>query len=249
MKNNMNRKTIKISPSMMCADMLHLENELDLFAETGIDYLHMDIMDGHYVPNFTLGPGFCKMLAENSPIPLDIHLMIENVDKFIPVFSEAALAGRERFPDKETKTAGTIITFHPEAEYHPIRQLHLIKSFGIRGGLALDPATPLETLKYLLPHADMLLLMTVNPGYSGQKLVPGMIEKIAEIDEYCRKEKLSVEIEVDGNVSWENIPKMIAAGAETLVAGTSSLFDKNMDRRSASRKLRSLISGSSATTV
>lgn len=226
----MTEKKVKISPSMMCADFLHLQDELDLFNEIGIEYLHIDIMDGHYVPNFTLGPGFCKMLAENSPIPLDIHLMIENVDRYIPVFAEAA-------------STGSVITFHPEAEYHPIRQLHLIKSFGVRAGIAIDPSTPLESIKYLLPHSEMICIMTVNPGYSGQKLVPGMIEKIAQIDEYCRKEQLPVEIEVDGNVSWENIPKMIGAGAETLVAGTSSLYDRSMDRREASRKLRTLAAG------
>ncbi len=228
----MTEKHVKISPSMMCADFLHLQDELDLFGEIGIDYLHIDIMDGHYVPNFTLGPGFCKMLAEHSPIPLDIHLMIENVDRYVPVFAEAA-------------SPGSVITFHPEAEYHPIRQLDLIKSLGVRGGIAVDPATPLEAIKHILPHSEMICIMTVNPGYSGQKLVPGMIEKIAEIDAYCRKEGLPVEIEVDGNVSWENIPKMIGAGAETLVAGTSSLYDRGMDRRDASRKLRALVSGSS----
>lgn len=221
----------------MCADFLHLGKELELFEKIGIDYLHIDIMDGHYVPNFTLGPGFCKILAENSPIPLDIHLMIENVDKYIPIFAEAALAGGDTHPD-------TVITFHPEAEYHPIRQLHLIKSLGVRAGIAIDPSTSLEFLKYILPHIDMICIMTVNPGYSGQKLVAGMIEKIAEIDEYFRLNRLEVEIEADGNVSWENIPNMIRAGADTLVAGTSSLYDKNMDRAEAARKLRELIESS-----
>ncbi len=228
---------------MMCADFLHLKEELDLFEEMGIDYLHMDIMDGHYVPNFTLGPGFCKTLAENSPIPLDIHLMIEHVDKYIPIFAEAALAGLETFPNKESDTEGTVITFHPEAEYHPIRQLDLIKSFGIRAGIAIDPSTSLDSLRYILPHVEMICIMTVNPGYSGQKLVSNMISKIAEVKTHCERENLDIEIEVDGNVSWENIPKMISAGAETLVTGTSSLFDAEMDRRDAYGKLRNLIDG------
>lgn len=227
----------------MCADFLHLHEELRLFEELGIEYLHIDVMDGHYVPNFTLGPGFCKTLAGNSPIPLDIHLMIENVDKYIPIFAEASLTGLNQFPSKESDRAGTVITFHPEAEYHPIRQLHLIKSLGIRAGIAIDPATPLESIKHMLPHVEMICIMTVNPGYSGQKLVFNMIDKIAEIDTYCRREGLDVEIEVDGNVSWENIPKMIQAGAETLVAGTSSLFDPELHRREASAKLRKMVAG------
>jgi ribulose-phosphate 3-epimerase len=236
-------RKIKLSPSMMCADFLHLGEELKLFESMGLDYLHMDIMDGHYVPNFTLGPGFCKALAQNSSIPLDIHLMIENADRYIPIFADAAKAGAERYGLNKD----TVLTFHLEAEYHPIRQLHLIKSTGLRSGVAIDPSTPVETLKYLLPDVEMVCIMTVNPGYSGQKLLPQTIDKIAELSRYIRQEGRDIELEVDGNVSWENIPKMIEAGADTLVLGTSSLFDPSYTREDALARLRDLIASSLST--
>ena len=211
---------IKLAPSMMCSDFVDLRPELDLFAERDIEFLHMDIMDGHYVPNFTLGPDFCKRLGEYSPIPLDIHLMIEHVDSYVESFAFSK---------------GTYLSFHPEANYHPLRTIDLIKSLGAVPGIAVDPSTTLDTLRHLLPAVEFVCLMTVNPGYAGQKIVPGMIEKISELREICLRESIELEIEVDGNVSWENIPKMVAAGATTLVLGSSSLYDggemkENIDR-------------------
>jgi len=205
---------IAIAPSMMCADFINLKHDLDVFAQYGIRYLHIDIMDGHYVPNVTLGPDFCKSLAGYSHIPLDVHLMIEPVDAFIPRFAVFR---------------NTLITFHPEAVYHPLRSIQLIRDKAAVPGIAIDPATPLEAVRYLLPHVDVLCIMTVNPGYSGQALIPGMIDKIREAAEWIREHNLSVKIEVDGNVSWENIPPMVQAGADILVAGTSSLFDGKAD--------------------
>lgn len=234
------RKRVKLSPSMMCADFLNLKDEIELFEEMDIEYLHIDIMDGHYVPNFTLGTGFCRILSEHSHIPLDLHLMIENVDKYIPIFIKEIITGREKLLNKVNLQRSPIITFQVEAEYHPIRQLDLIKSLGMRAGIAIDPSTTLESLKYILPNVDMICIMTVNPGYSGQTLVINMIDKIAKINEYIESTGLNIEIEVDGNVSWKNIPKMISAGADILVSGTSSLFDRNIDRREAIRKLREL---------
>ena len=211
---------------MMCADFLTLREELDILAEFNIEWLHVDIMDGHYVPNFTLGIDYSKALAGYSNIPLDFHLMVEEPDRFVPVFCQIK---NSRF------------SFHPETSRHPVGTIQLIERFDCKPSIAIDPAMPVSAVKHLLPLVDQVCVMTVNPGYAGQKLIPFCLDKIHELSLLKKENGYTYEIEVDGNVSWENIPKMVNAGAEILVVGTSSVFTKEVPRREAFQKLRDLI--------
>ena len=217
---------VRIAPSMMCADFINLGRDLDAMKAEGADYLHIDIMDGHYVPNYTLGPDYCRALAAYSPLPLDIHLMIENLDAHVPLFA---------------KIPNAIVSIHPEAAWHPLRTLELIRSCGARAGIALDPAMPLSAMEEMLSYVSLVCIMTVNPGYAGQKLVPTTLAKVRALRRLVAERALDIEIEVDGNVSWENIPKMIDAGAQVLVAGSSSLFDGKADLAANLRRLRTMI--------
>lgn len=221
-------KKIRIAPSLMCADFIHLGAELDLMREEGADCLHVDIMDGHYVPNYSLGPDFCRSLAEYSPLPLDIHLMIENIDAHAPLFAKIPHAR---------------VSFHPEATWHPLRTIDLIKSFGAQVGIAVDPALPLAAVQEILPHVSLVCIMTVNPGYAGQALIPETLDKIRALADVVHTRGLDIQIEVDGNVSWANIPRMVEAGADLLVGGTSSLFDGKGDLRTNLRRMRAAIGG------
>jgi ribulose-phosphate 3-epimerase len=216
---------MRISPSMMCADFLHLAKDLESLEAGGADYLHVDVMDGGYVPNFTLGPDFCKALAKGSKLPLDIHLMVENPERHVSSFAA--------FP-------GCIVTIHPETSRHPLRTLDLIRSLGARAGIAIDPAMPIASVAEMLPYVGLACVMTVNPGYAGQKLVPTTLAKVRELADLVLEQGLDVEIEVDGNVSWENIPRMVEAGAQVLVAGSSSLFDGTAGLADNLRRMRSL---------
>ena len=159
-------RPVKISPSMMCANFLELQKDVDVLKDNEIAYYHIDVMDGSYVPNFTIGIDYCKALQRASDLPFDIHLMVENVDLHIPMF-----AGLTR----------PRISFHPETSKHPLRTIDMIKSLGASPGICIDPAIPIEQFRHIIPAVDQVCLMTVNPGFAGQKLVKGSIEKIAEL--------------------------------------------------------------------
>jgi ribulose-phosphate 3-epimerase len=211
----------------MCADFLLLKNVVDVFIDEDIDYLHIDVLDGHFAPNFALGVGICTSLYQYSRIPLDIHLMIENPDDHVDTF-----AG---FP-------GSILSFHPEKSAEPTATLKRIKETGLHPGIVLRPELSLDRVKPLLPHVSLMNVMTVHPGFSGQPLVPRAMEKIAKAASWVENEGLSVEIEVDGNVSWENAPVMHEAGAEVFVAGSSSVFSAEGDLRNNIRRFRKILS-------
>ena len=200
----------QLSPSMMCADFFHLGDQLKEFEENGIEYLHIDIMDGLFVPNYTLGTDFVKKLKAATSIPLDIHLMIERPEERLSWF---------------TFGKGDYVSVHAETTKHLQRVLAAIRARGARPMVAINPATPLSVLDYVLDDIDAVLIMTVNPGYAGQKLVSATLAKIKELREMLNARGYShVEIEVDGNVSLENARKMSDAGANIFVVGTASLF-------------------------
>ncbi len=214
----------KISPSIMCADFFKLEETLRSFEQSNIECIHVDIMDGNFVPNFTLGTDFCKALRKATNIPLDLHLMVNNPEEKLMWFGI---------------DAGEYVSVHYESTPHICRVLQKIKDLGGKPFIALNPGTPLCVLENLIGLIDGVLIMTVNPGFSGQKLIPGMIEKIKLTREFLDNRGYShVEIEVDGNVSFENARKMSDAGANIFVAGTSSMFHSDFSLCEGAERLR-----------
>ena len=216
-----------ISPSVMCVNWFELSQTIKAFEDNGIEYIHVDIMDGQFVPNFTLGTDFVKALKSATTIPLDIHLMIENPESkldWIP-FGE-----------------GDYVSVHYEACTHLHRALSMIHARGGKTMLALNPGTPLSVIEEVLPELDAILVMTVNPGFAGQKLVPSTLDKIRRLRKYLDENGYShVEIECDGNVSFENAKKMRDAGANIFVAGTSSIYAKDGSFEENIKKLRAAI--------
>ncbi len=217
----------QISPSMMCVDFMNVGADLATMEKHGIEYLHIDIMDGEFVNNYTLGTDFCKVMKKNSSIPLDIHLMIEKPENKLSWFEFGE---------------GDYVSVHYESTKHIQRALQQIKQRGAKPMIALNPATPLEVLEWVLPDIDAVLLMTVNPGFAGQKLVPQTLEKITACRKFLDERGYeNVEIEVDGNVSFENARKMSDAGADIFVAGSSSMFAKEITLDEGIEKLRAAI--------
>ncbi|MCL2838870.1 MAG: ribulose-phosphate 3-epimerase [Oscillospiraceae bacterium] len=217
----------KISPSIMCADFCNLGRDLRTFEELRIEYLHIDIMDGTFVPNYTLGTDFVKALHAATDIPLDIHLMIDEPERKIDWF--------ELNPND-------YVSIHYESTRHVQRTLQRIKDRGAKTMLALNPATPLCVLEDVLPDLDAVLIMTVNPGFAGQKIVPQTLDKIKRCKKLLNERGYEhVEIEADGNVSFENAAKMRAAGADIFVAGTSSILAPGKDLAVETKKFREVI--------
>ena len=199
-----------IAPSILSANFAKLGEEVDNVLAAGADWVHFDVMDNHYVPNLTIGPMVCEALRKHGvTAPIDVHLMVEPVDRIIPDFAKAG---------------ASIISFHPEASRHVHRTIQLIKSHGCQAGLVLNPATPVDVLDWVLDELDLVLLMSVNPGFGGQSFIPSTLEKLRAVRQKIDASGRSIRLEVDGGVKADNIGAIAAAGADAFVAG-SAIFN------------------------
>ena len=201
---------VRIAPSILSADFARLGEEVRAIEKAGADLVHFDVMDNHYVPNLTIGPLVCEAIRPHVKIGIDVHLMVEPVDALIPLFAKAG---------------ANLISFHPEASRHVDRTLQLIRDHGCKAGLAFNPATPLSFLDHVMDKLDMVLLMSVNPGFGGQKFIPSTLSKLRaarqRIDAFTAESGREIWLEVDGGVKVDNIGEIVAAGADTLVAGSA----------------------------
>src|SRR5690625_1531286 len=202
---------VKLAPSILSANFAKLSEEIKEVEQAGADYIHVDVMDGHFVPNITIGPLIVEAIRPVTTLPLDVHLMIENPDQYVTAFAEAG---------------ANIITIHEEATVHLHRSIHLIKSLHVKVGVAINPATPVTLLEPVLPYLDLALVMTVNPGFGGQSFIHETITKIERLHELRRRNNYTYEIEVDGGVNNETAKLCTNAGADVLVAG-SAIFNEN----------------------
>jgi ribulose-phosphate 3-epimerase len=214
----------KLSASILSADFGCLAEQIHLAEQAGVDWIHVDVMDGHFVPNITIGPAVTEAIRKATRLPLDVHLMIENPERYLKDFVHAG---------------ADWLGIHVEATVHLERLIQNIKELGAKATVTLNPATPLDPLEYILSEVDMVLLMTVNPGFSGQKFIPGVLPKIRRLRQMIDAQKLRVLIEVDGGVSPETVGKIAAAGADVLVSG-SGIFEGG-DIAANVRRLRDLM--------
>ncbi len=203
-------KPVRIAPSILAADFARLGQEVAAVSKAGADYIHVDVMDGHFVPNITIGSGMVKALRAHSALPFDVHLMISPVDPFVADFADAG---------------ADIITVHPEAGPHLHRTLQLIRSLGKKAGVALNPATPVEAIDNVIGDIDLVLVMTVNPGFGGQAFIESQLDKISAVRKRIDATGRDIDLEVDGGINLETAPRAIAAGADVLVAGTATFQD------------------------
>jgi len=197
---------IKLAPSILSADFARLGEQIDEVARAGADYIHVDVMDGHFVPNITIGAPVVASIRRVTSLPLDVHLMIEHPERYISDFINAG---------------ADIITVHVEASPHLKSTIRLIKELGARAGVSLNPPTPLSTVKEFLPHVDLVLIMSVNPGFGGQSFIPETLPRIANMRKILDNRKPGIELEVDGGINADNAPDIVEAGADVLVAGNS----------------------------
>ncbi|HSS26805.1 MAG TPA: ribulose-phosphate 3-epimerase [Usitatibacter sp.] len=211
----------RIAPSILSADFARLGDEVRDVIAAGADLIHFDVMDNHYVPNLTVGPMVCEAVRHVATVPIDVHLMVKPVDRIVPDFAKAG---------------ARIISFHPEASEHVDRTISLIHDVGCKAGLVFNPATPLDYLDYVMDKIDLVLIMSVNPGFGGQSFIPSALAKVAVARQRIDAAKREIWLEVDGGIKAENIAQVAAAGADTFVAGSAIFGDK--DRRGAMRRMR-----------
>ncbi len=208
----------KLAPSILSADFSRLGDEIALIENGGAHFIHADVMDGHFVPNITMGPMILKSLAEKTEMPFDIHLMIENPERYI-----------ESFVMKNTE----FITVHAEACTHLHRVIQQIKACGVKAGVSFNPATPLDVLEYILDDVDLVLIMSVNPGFGGQKFIPSAIDKIKTVYELKNTKRPDLQIEVDGGITTDNIQEVLQAGANIIVAGSAIFCAEDVSKETA----------------